>query len=169
MQMELHPTIAGEAVTIRPIRTTDGEMEAEFVRRLSPQTKHYRFFGGVRELSPAEIARLCKVDGTHSMAYVATIRRGDEEIEIGVSRYSPDSRADAREMAVTVADDWQHKGLGTLLMRQLIEFARSNGIKQLYSVDMSDNIAMRALAKDLGMRAAAQPDDPSFTIYSLQL
>jgi GNAT superfamily N-acetyltransferase len=166
---ELHSTIDGEAVTIRPIRITDGEMEAEFVRRLSPQTKHYRFFGGVRELPPAEVARLCNVDGTHSMAYVATIRRGDKEIEIGVSRYSPDSRADVREMAVTVADEWQHKGLGTLLMRHLIEFARSNGVKQLYSVELSDNTAMRALAKDLGMSAATQPDDPAYTIYSLQL
>jgi hypothetical protein len=44
----LHLTVAGELVTIRPIRVADAAMEADFVRKLSPQTKHYRFFGGVR-------------------------------------------------------------------------------------------------------------------------
>lgn len=91
---ESHPTIAGEVVTIRPIRVADAEMEAEFIRRLSPQTKHYRFFGGVKELSPSEVAQLCEVDGRHSMAFVATIRRGGRETEIGVSRYAPNSRSD---------------------------------------------------------------------------
>ncbi len=51
----LNLTVAGELVTIRPIRVTDTAMEAEFVRKLSPQTKHYRFFCGVRELSPAQV------------------------------------------------------------------------------------------------------------------
>jgi len=156
-------------VTIRPIRIADAEMEADFIRRLSPQTKHYRFFGGVRELSPTEVSRLCDVDGRHSMAFVATIRRDGRETEIGVSRYAPNSRSDVREIAVTVADEWQHKGLGTMLMKQLIQSAQCNGVKQLYSIDLSDNAAMRSLAKDLGMSANRDPNDPHQTIYSLQL
>ncbi len=169
MQTESCPTIDGEVVTIRPIRLTDARMEADFIRRLSPQTKHYRFLGGVRELPADQVARLCDVDGKHSMAFVATIRRDGQEVEIGVSRYAPNSRSDVREIAVTVADEWQHKGLGTKLMGQLIQSARSNGVKQLYSVELSDNSAMRALAKDLNMSASRDPNDPHQTIYSLQL
>ena len=169
MSTESYPTIAGEAVTIRPIRITDAEMEADFVRRLSPQTKHYRFFGGIKELSPSEAAHACDVDGRHSMAFVATIRRDGRETEIGVSRYAPNSRSDVREIAVTVADEWQHKGLGTMLMKQLIQSAKSNGVKQLYSIELSDNEAMRALARDLHMSACGDPDDPHQTIYSLPL
>jgi hypothetical protein len=45
MPTESQLTIAGEVVTIRPIRITDADMEAAFIRRLSPQTKHYRFLG----------------------------------------------------------------------------------------------------------------------------
>jgi GNAT superfamily N-acetyltransferase len=144
-------------------------MEADFVRRLSPQTKHYRFFGGRKELSPSEAAHACDVDGRHSMAFLATIRRDGRETEIGVSRYAPNSRSDVREIAVTVADDWQHKGLGTMLMKQLIQSAKSNGVKQLYSVELSDNEAMRALAGELNMSAHCDPDDSHQTIYSLQL
>ena len=162
-------TIAGEAVTLRPIRITDTDMESEFIRRLSPKSKHFRFLGGVGELPPAEVARLCKVDGKFSVAFVATVQRAGREVEIGVSRYAPDSRADAREIAVTVADEWQHKGLGAALMRELIEAARSNGVKQLYSVDLAENDAMAALARDLGMSAKRDPGDPHQTIYSLAL
>jgi len=169
MQTESYPTIDGEMVTIRPIRITDAAMEEDFIRRLSPRTKHYRFLGGVRELSPAQVSKLCDVDGRHSMAFVATVCRDGREMEIGVSRYAPNSRSDVREIAVTVADDWQHKGLGTKLMNQLIQSARCAGVKQLYSIDLSDNAAMRALADDLNMSAHRDPDDPHQTIYSLQL
>lgn len=167
--MESHPTLAGETITIRPIRMADMEMEAEFIRRLSPQTKRFRFLGGVRELPATEIARLCDVDGKHSMAFVATIRRGSQEIEIGVARYSPNSRSDVREIALTIADEWQHSGLGLMLMKTLIESARANGVKQLYSIELADNSAMRSLAKDLGMSASCDQGDPRQTIYSLQL
>jgi hypothetical protein len=169
MSTESRLTVAGEVVTIRPIRMADAAMEADFIRRLSPQTKHYRFLGGVKELSPIEVSHLCDVDGRHSMAFVATIRHGGLETEIGVSRYAPNSRSDVREIAITVADGWQHTGLGTKLMRQLIQSAQCNGVKQLYSVELSDNAAMRALASELGMSAHGDPTDPHQTIYSLQL
>jgi RimJ/RimL family protein N-acetyltransferase len=162
-------TIAGDVVTIRPIRITDTDMEAAFIRRLSPQTKRYRFLGGVRELPTSEVARLCDVDGKHSMAFVATIREDGRETEIGVSRYASNSKSDVREIAVTVADEWQRKGLGTILMKQLIQSARSNGVKHLYSIDLADNTAMRALAEDLGMSASTDLNNPQQIIYSLAL
>ena len=86
-----------------------------------------------------------------------------------MSRYAPNSHHDVREIAVTVADEWQHKGIGTLLMKQLIESAQVNGVKKLYSVDLNDNISMRTLAADLGMRSCQDPSDPRQTIYSLSL
>ncbi len=169
MPNESQLTVAGDVVTIRPIRITDTEMEAAFIRGLSPQSKRYRFLGGVKELSTGEVSRLCDVDGRHSMAFVATIRHDGRETEIGVSRYAPNSSSDVREIAVTVADDWQRKGLGTLLMKQLIQSARNNGVKHLYSTDFADNAGMRALAEDLGMSASRDPSNPQQTIYSLAL
>jgi len=66
MSEELHPTIAGETVTIRRIRMSDVDMERDFIRRLSPETKHFRFLGGVSELTPTSLKRLCNVDGNHT-------------------------------------------------------------------------------------------------------
>jgi len=163
----LHVMVAGELVTIRPICMTDVAMEAEFVRKLSPQTRHYRFFGGVRELSPAQLKLFCEVDGRHSMAFVATVQKNGCETEIGVGRYAPNSKADVREMAVTIPDEWQHTGLGKLLVQQLIASARDYGVRQLYSVDLADNSAMRDLAHELGMCATCDPEDATQVIYSL--
>ena len=164
-----HSIVAGQSVTMRPIYSSDGVMEGEFVRNLSVETKHFRFLGGVKELSPDELKRLCDVDGRHTMAFVATIHEGGREKEIGVSRYAESSNEDVREMAVTVADEWQHKGLGRLLATRLIEYAKSHGVKQLYSVDLADNSAMRKLASELGMSVRRDPDDPNQVIFSLVL
>jgi GNAT superfamily N-acetyltransferase len=164
-----HPTVADESVTIRPLHPADSAMESEFVRNLSVETKHYRFLGGVKELSPAELKRLCHVDGRHSMAFVATVQGNGHETQIGISRYAECPSDGVGEMAVTIADAWQHNGLGQLLVKRLITYAKTHGVKQLYSVDLADNVAMQKLAGDLGMSARRDPDDDSQVIYSLTL
>ena len=164
-----HAIVAGESVSIRPIHPADSLMESKFLGNLSVETKHYRFLGGVKELSHAELKRLCNVDGRHSMAFVATVQENGHEKEIGVSRYAECSSDGVGEMAVTVADAWQHKGLGQLLVGRLIAYARSHGMKQLYSLDLMDNPAMRELADDLGMDVKGDPDDANQVIYSLTL
>jgi acetyltransferase len=68
-----------------------------------------------------------------------------------------------------VADDWQHRGLGTRLARALIQHAREHGVRKLYSVDLADNARMRMLAEDLGMKASLDPEDARQVIYSLSL
>jgi GNAT superfamily N-acetyltransferase len=169
MQKTHTTTLAGQAVTIRPIRKTDAAMEATFIRNLSLQTKHYRFFCGVKELSAPEIRRLCDADGPQSMAFVATVQDADGEVEIGVCRYSPDAKADVREMAVTISDGWRHKGLGKLLMTHLISSARQYGVRQLYSLELADNTLMRELADEVGMSVSRDPSDAHQVIYSLAL
>jgi GNAT superfamily N-acetyltransferase len=161
--------IGGESVTIRPLHATDVAMEAEFVRQLSAQTRRNRFFGSIKELSDAELKLLCDVDGQRSVALVATTRQNGQETAIGVSRYAPSQVEGAREMALTVADEWQYKGLGDLLMAQLIDHAKANGVKELYSVELAENDAMRRLAQKIGMHAHRDPEDAAQIIYSLTL
>jgi len=161
--------IGGDTVTIRPLRVTDVAMEAQFVRQLSAQTRRYRFFGSIRELSAAELKLLCDVDSQTSVALVATILHDGQESAIGVSRYAASQVDGAREMALTVADEWQYKGLADLLMTQLIDHAKANGVKQLYSVELAENDTMRHFAQKFGMRAARDPQDAAQVIYSLNL
>ena len=161
--------IAGQAITIRPMCSADADMEQEFVRTLSPESKHFRFLGAVRELTPEEIRRFCEVDGHESMAFVAVVGNRSGSRIVGVSRYAPSADGAAREFAITVADDWQHRGIGTRLAQALCQHAREHGVRKLYSIDLSDNAHMRKLAADLGMKATPDPDDAHQVIYSLSL
>ena len=156
-------------VTIRPMSAADAELEANFVRNLSLQTKHNRFMEGINELSSTMLKNLCDIDGKHVMAFVATIKEKNKEQQIGVSRYALGVNENEGEIAVTVADDWQHHGIAKLLMKPLIEYARNNGITQLYSLDLTSNVAMEHLAKDLGMTAKREPDDAELVRYSLEI
>ncbi|TQV81108.1 GNAT family N-acetyltransferase [Exilibacterium tricleocarpae] len=161
--------IEGHQVTIRPLSAADIDLERDFIDKLSAQSKHYRFLGGVNHLSTAQLKKLCDIDFDHRMAFMASVTTHGREEEIGVSRYAVDAGGNGCEFAVTVADQWQHKGLGTLLMRKLIEFARTHHVKRLYSIDLADNAHMRQLAGDLGMQAERDPEDARQVIYSLVL
>jgi N-acetylglutamate synthase-like GNAT family acetyltransferase len=103
------------------------------------------------------------------MAFVATVRDEGREMELGVCRYAPGSKSDVREMAVTIADEWQHTALAKLLMDRLLISAKQYGIGQLYAVELADNQAMRNFAKDVGMAAERDPSDANQVIYSLGL
>lgn len=165
----IEPLNDGAHVLIRPIRQEDREREIEFIHNLSPETRHFRFLGAVKEVSPSLLDHLMQVDYRHKMAFVALAYQDGKLIEVGVSRYAATEEHGKCECAVTVADAWQHRGLGTALMRHLIETARQNGFKQMYSVDAAANTHLQALARDLGFRSARDPQDAALMIHSLQL
>lgn len=160
--------INDHSVHIRPIQTEDLQRERAFVERLSPASRHFRFLGGVKQLSEKMLSSLCEINFDSRMAFIATVMKDGEEIEIGASRYSQDTDGDY-ECAVTVADEWQHHGLGKVLMTQLAEFARSKGIKSIYSLDLASNSYMRMLARDLGMSVKRDPQDTTLVRYELDL
>jgi GNAT superfamily N-acetyltransferase len=174
----------GRRVTIRPIRRDDAARTAAFIDALSMESKHALFLGGVAQLSDAALRRLCDPSDPRDMAYVAVVADADGERQIGVCRYAgadpvdgADAGRDARgratqgagaEISVAVADDWQHQGLGKLLLRRLIEHARAHGVRRLYSMDSASNQGIRRLARALGFSERRDPDDIHQVIYSLQ-
>lgn len=103
------------------------------------------------------------------MAFVALVHDNGKLLEVGVSRYSATDDDRHCEFAVTVADDWRQRGLGVLLMRHLIDLARTNGFEQMFSNDAADNAAMQELASHLGFRRQLDPEDPTQAIHTLDL
>ncbi len=159
----------GTVVMVRPIQATDVELEREFIERLSPQSRRYRFLGSISTPSAELLRQLTQPQLTRGVAYVALLGEGAETREIGVCRYSTSEDAASCECAVAVSDEWQGKGLATLLMQRLIETARDNGFRRMYSIDAADNHEMRELAGHLGFKCAADPEDATLVIYSLAL
>lgn len=156
-------------VLIRPITKHDRDAERAFIEGLSAQSRRYRFLGQVRCPSERLIEQLTDIDFVHDVAFVAVTAQDSQEKIVGVSRYSTDQEGLNCECAVTVSDDWQEKGLGTLLMKHLIDVARARGIRRMTSVDSAENLQMRDLAKHLGFRTRLDPDDAGQVLHELDL
>ncbi|MFN3984176.1 MAG: GNAT family N-acetyltransferase [Rhodocyclaceae bacterium] len=159
----------GTTITIRPIKPEDADLEIEFVRKLSPETKYYRFMNTMRELPPAMVARLTQIDYDREMAFVATIEPDGQEVEVGVCRYAVNPDGESCEFAVVVADDWQHRGLARKLMGILIETARNRGLKYMNGVFLASNERMLKFVQGLGFVLSNDPEDSTVKIGVLSL
>jgi GNAT superfamily N-acetyltransferase len=159
----------GAEVLIRPICDDDLEMERQFIEGLSPQSRRFRFLGEVKTPGAALLKQFTHLDPSRDVAFIALSNDGVATQEVGVSRYSTLTNGSSCECAVAVSDDWQHEGLGTLLMQHLIEVARERGIESMYSIDASDNHAMRELAEYLGFVSRPDPSNPAQVVHTLKL
>lgn len=133
----------GTVVCVRPIRPDDKERLRIAFARLSARTVYQRFFHPVKELVAEDLRRLTEIDFRDHVAIVLTAGRGSDERLIAVGRYvRVMCGGDVAEVAFTVADEYQHRGAATLLLRELIVFARRNGIRKLLALVLPDNLAM---------------------------
>ena len=156
-------------VLIRPIHKQDRSAERTFIEQLSPEARRYRFLGQVRHPSDRLIEQFTDIDYVHEVAFVAVVPEDSQEKIIGVSRYSTDQDGLNCECAVTVSDDWQKKGVGTLLMKHLIEVARARGIQRMFSIDSAENQQMKELVHHLGFHTRVDPDDNSQVLHEFDL
>lgn len=159
----------GTPVFIRPIWPEDTELERRFIEGLSTESRYFRFLGCMRSPSPELLRRLTDIDHERDAAYIALVRDGNDQRQVGAARYSLDADGQSCECAVSVSDDFQNRGLGTLLMRHLIEHARARGVRHMYSVDAAENRTMWKFAEHLGFSRHNVPDDACLTRHSLDL
>jgi GNAT superfamily N-acetyltransferase len=106
------------------------------------------------------------------MAYIALgldSQSGEAREQVGVCRYAGADPVKGAEISVAVADQWQHQGLGRILLRHLVDYARARGVPRLFSVDALNNSRMRALAHAVGFTPQPNPEDHNEIFYSLDL
>jgi acetyltransferase len=154
-------------VTLRPLRPHDRDIEHAFVRGLSPETRSNRLLGGTIAVTPEYIERLVSVDFSRDMALAATTML-DGETLLGVARYVLDEDDEAAEFAIVVADAWHGRGIGSRLLRKLIEAARRHGVKRLHGDILAMNRPMLDLARKLGFRLGRH-EDPTLTRAVLEV
>ena len=149
----------GTPLTIRPIRPEDADGEASFVRELSEEAKRFRFMGAVSELSPEMLVRFTQIDYRREMALVAIVDDPSGPKQVGVARYIINPDRQSCEFAIVVSDEIQHQGLGTRLMKALMDAARDHGLTRIEGTVLKENNRMLALIKELGFTQSRLPDD----------
>jgi len=151
--------IANTTVTVRPIVREDRELEANFVRHLSTGTRYKRFMVTLRELPEAKLTYLTEVDQIDHVALVAVAQRDSGAALLGVARYVVDTTRTNCEFAIAIDDAWQGSGLAGILMYALIDIARGRGLKTMEGLVLANNARMLKFTRQLGFRAARDPDE----------
>lgn len=156
----------GWRVKTRPIRPEDEPLLMELAQQISPEDLRLRFFAPMKEFTHAFIARLTQLDYARAMAFVALDEAGKI---IGVVRLHADSAYETAEYAILLRSDLKGRGLGWAMMKLLIEYAKSEGLKYLTGQVLRGNQAMLQMCRDLGFSVKADPDDGDICIVSLPL
>lgn len=135
----------GTPVLIRPIRPDDAPRLQDSFRRLSPRSVYLRFLEAYKELSDRQAREFACLDYFNRMALVAEIEENGDRRLIGVARYAmiPGEEKGLAEAAVVVVDEYQGRGLGTLLMRNLVQYAGRHEVRAfLATVHVSNAIIL---------------------------
>jgi len=149
----------GTDITIRPIRSEDAEIEKEFVRKLSEESRLFRFMSTRQELTPTMLAQFTQIDYDREMALIAITRKDNKEVGLGVCQYIITPDGESCEFALVVADDWQHRAIGSHLMNCLMRAARARGLKIIQGEVLTNNTNMLKLMKVLGFTVESFEDD----------
>lgn len=167
---ELIPLGDGRTLLLRPIRPEDEPSLREAFNKLTPEEIRLRFFAPIKVLNHVSGARFTQLDYDRDMGLILTQSGIPGKTEIfAVVRITADPDNQRAEFAIIVRHDMTALGLGFLLMRRIIEYARSRGIGEIYGDVLRENSSMLKLCEVLGFQHSLLPDEPTVTRVSLVL
>ncbi len=157
----------GQQVDVRPVRPEDEGLYEEFFRHVTPDDMRLRFFGLIKDIGHAFIARLTQIDYGRSIALLALDEASGALIGVVRLHCDPDYRNG--EYAILLRSDCKGIGLGYALMELIIEYARKEGIGRIHGEVLRENVTMLTMCRELGFTVEEDRDDPSLAVVSLDL
>jgi hypothetical protein len=151
--------IDGTPLRVRPITCSDKDELVRLFSRLSPRSSQLRFFSPIRELSDAQLLHLIDVDHECRDALVAL--NLDDQI-IAEARYDGECGSGEAEIALTVEDVWQHRGVGIGLARRLMTLAAGRGYVRFVANILPDNRAALGLVRELAPDVSVRWDSGAY-------
>jgi acetyltransferase len=150
----------GTPVFVRPVRKEDARYADAFFHWLSEETKYMRFMYPVKELTPDILAGVLTQDGLKRVALVvepAQPATGDPTPAVAIGRYVPTEEPTVCEVAITVGDPWQGRGVGRAVLARLIALAKRGGYAVMSAVALTTNNKMVGLARSFGFEIHSEP------------
>jgi acetyltransferase len=156
----------GTRVQIRSIRPEDEPLMIAFHEGLSGRSVYMRYFESLSfkaRTAHERLARICFADPQQETVLVAVHTNPDNGAQriLAVARLSKLPDGKTAETAALVSDDYQGRGLGTELLRRLLQVAPSLGIHRINAEMLRDNILMQSIARKLGFRLSLLKDPRS--------
>ncbi len=159
----------GTVVIIRPMRPEDADMQQEFVRNLSEESRYNRYMSSIKQLSQPLLVRFTQLDYDREMALVMVRSVGGREEQLAVARYFTEVDNETCEFALVVADNWQGRGIGSIMMNALFDAAEEQGLKTMFGEVLASNKGMLKLMQRLGFVLSPHPEDSGLTLCTRPL
>jgi acetyltransferase len=170
---ELEETIRlddGRELLLRPVLPEDEPAFHRAMAKLTPEEIRLRFFTPIKALTHLQTARLTQIDYDREMALVLAEPTLPGEAEVfGVARLTADPDNERAEYAIIVRHEMTGKGLGLLLMRRLIDYAKKRGIGEIFGDVLRENSRMLQMCQKLGFAQTRHPEEPGLVRVVLDL
>jgi acetyltransferase len=157
----------GSAVTLRPLKPEDAALYPDYMREVKPEDFRLRHFAAMREISPELIDKLVHYDPNHAMASIA-IEEATGRM-LGVVRLHNDPGDEVGEFAIILRSRLKGHGLGWLMMKHMIAYAKDKGLKAVRGQVLSENTTMLKMCGELGFHATDDPDEHGVKLVTLPL
>ena len=159
---------AGDATyRIRPIKPVDIGLYPDFLARISPDDIRLRFLAVRKSFDDEMLKRLTQLDYERDMAFVAL--EAESGALAGVGRLSTDPDRARGEYALLVRTDLQGQGLGWQLLRQIVDYARAEGVKRIEGIVLPENKNMLHMCRSFGFVVTSHPGQPGLMLVTLDL
>jgi acetyltransferase len=157
----------GTPVTIRPIRPEDEPLLVKFHQTLSERSVYYRYFtplGLEQRIAHERLTRICFNDYDREIALVVELKetQGGQHDILGVGRLSKLQGANEAEFAIVISDQYQKQGLGTQLLKLLVQVGRDEKLKRILATILPDNRDMQHLCRKVGFLIHREPGDAEY-------
>jgi acetyltransferase len=166
--LERHVTLrTGEKAHIRPLRVADAALYPDFLADVTREDLRLRFFVVMRELAPEVIDRLVHYNPAVAMAFIA-IGEKDGRM-LGVVRLHDDADGNSGEFAILMRSRLKGLGLGWLMMKHMIAYAKEKGLKTVHGQILDENTTMLQMCAELGFHSIDDPNEHGVKYVELPL
>jgi acetyltransferase len=153
----------GASIMIRPIRPEDEPMIVAFHETLSEESVYHRYFSPLKidqRIAHERLTRICFNDYDREIALVAERKdpSTDQQMIIGVGRLSKVRGLNEAEFALLISDHVQRQGLGTELLKRLVQIGRNEKVARITAVILADNHAMQHVSRKVGFKVHHDSD-----------
>jgi len=165
-ELERHETLRdGSEIFFRPIKPKDEPTLSEMLYSLSSDSVRTRFFTHTTAFPHRDVQELTNIDYEKNLAIVGLVPgpQGEEEL-VAIGQYFLDDRDMSAEVAFIVQDEWQKKGMGSLLMANLARFAKQHGVKKFNAQVLPGNQAMLSVFQNSGFPVTTAFDGDTYAV-----
>jgi acyl-CoA hydrolase/RimJ/RimL family protein N-acetyltransferase len=146
----------GTQIVCRPIHPTDEPRMRDLFYKLSDASRYYRFMGHLKRVPRSQIEDFVYIDHRTEVCVVGVLPSASGDEIIAVGNYYLDPKTNKAEVAFTVADAWQRRGIGTFMLKHLTRMARRNGISGFTAEVLAENKGMQTVFNRSGLKVKSQ-------------